>query len=236
MNIVLIHPSDFLSPSTVVLRDHRAQHLKQVVKVTVGDTVRVGLINELMGEGIVQSTGDELILEVNICDAPPAPLPLTLLLAMPRPKMLKRTLQSVVAMGVKEIYLINSYRVEKSFWQSPVLSDQGLLEQSYLGLEQARDTVLPNIYLRKRFKPFVEDELPEIIQGTQAIVAHPIAEQSIPTPLNQPCTLAVGPEGGFIPYEVDKLNEAGFTSMHMGSRILRVETAVPALLASLYSF
>ena len=103
----------------------------------------------------------------------PPPLPLTLILAMPRPKMLRRTLQSISSLGVKQIYLINSARVEKSFWQTPFLGDEALQNELLLGLEQARDTVMPEIYQRKLFKPFVEDELSEIIGNSQAYVAHP---------------------------------------------------------------
>ena len=82
--------------------------------------------------------------------------------------MLRRTLQSISSLGVKQIYLINSARVEKSFWQTPFLSDEALHNELALGLEQARDTVMPEIYQRKLFKPFVEDELSEIIGNSQA--------------------------------------------------------------------
>jgi 16S rRNA (uracil1498-N3)-methyltransferase len=88
--------------------------------------------------------------------------------------------------------------------------------------------------IRKRFKPFVEDELPALIANTQALVAHPGAVTPCPSHCSEPVTLAVGPEGGFIRYEIDKLTECGFSPIHMGERILRVETAITALLAKLF--
>ena len=161
-------------------------------------------------------------------------VPLTLLLALPRPKMLKRVLQTVAAMGVPRLVLLNSYRVEKSFWQTPFLEPEAIREQLLLGLEQARDTVLPEVSIEKRFKPFVEDRLPAISAGTLGLVGHPGPYPACPRAVEQHVTLAIGPEGGWIPYEVEKLAAAGLQPVQLGERILRVETAVPALLARLF--
>ena len=147
--------------------------------------------------------------------------------------MLKRTFQTLAAMGVKRIVLMNTYRVEKSYWQTPWLQPEAIREQLILGLEQARDTVLPEVILEKRFKPFVEDRLSAMGVGMRKLVAHPVSEQECPSHLAEPVMLAIGPEGGFIPYEVERLLEYGFECVHLGSRILRVETAVPVLLSRL---
>jgi len=188
-----------------------------------------------MGQGIIKALGSEqATLEITLDSPPPPAIPLRLILALPRPKMLRRTLQSVTAMGVKEIYLVNSSRVEKSFWQSPFLQPEALEEQMILGLEQARDTQMPNLHLRKRFKPFVEDELGNIAKGSQALVAHPVTEVPCPINCDSAVTLAIGPEGGFIPYEIGLLSSIGFHSVHLGPRILRVEVAVPALISRLF--
>ncbi len=165
---------------------------------------------------------------------PPAKLPVTLLLALPRPKMLKRTLQTVASMGVAHLVLLNSYRVEKSFWQTPFLEPEAIREQLILGLEQARDTVLPEVTIEKRFKPFVEDRLPQLAAGSLGLVGHPGDFPACPRAVDSAVTLAIGPEGGWIPYEVDKLREAGLAPVQLGERILRVETAVPVLLARLF--
>jgi RsmE family RNA methyltransferase len=99
---------------------------------------------------------------------------------------------------------------------------------------QCRDTVLPELIIRNRFKPFIEDELPEISANTEKIVAHPGDHPACPVALNKPCTLAIGPEGGFIPYEIEKFQEAGFDCVSLGERILRVETAVSSLIGRLF--
>jgi RsmE family RNA methyltransferase len=137
-------------------------------------------------------------------------------------------------MGIKEIYIIRTWRVEKSYWGSPVLEEGNLLRQVIAGLEQGRDTVLPVISIRKRFRPFVEDELPSISQGTLALAAHPAAENPCPRGVGCAVTLALGPEGGFIPYEIDALASTGFQPVSLGGRILRVETALPMIAGRLF--
>ncbi len=114
------------------------------------------------------------------------------------------------------------------------LHAEAIAEQLTLGLEQARDTVLPDIILAKRFKPFVEDELPALAAHTRGLIAHPGDHAECPRALSEPVTLAIGPEGGWIPYEVELLSKAGLQPVQLGERILRVETAVPALLARLF--
>ena len=236
MNLILLFEEDFDdSGNTVNLSGRRLEHITKVHRAKPGDELTVGLLNGEIGTGrIIAIDESSLMMKVELNSEAPPPLPLTLLLAMPRPKMLKRILQSVTAMGVKQIYLINAWRVEKSFWESPALDEKALREQMILGLEQAKDTVMPQVHIRKLFKPFVEDELPEIAKGTLPLVAHPIASEPCPRGIAEAVTLALGPEGGFIPYEVERFEAAGFRAVHMGERILRVETAVPALLARLY--
>jgi RsmE family RNA methyltransferase len=201
----------------------------------MGDELSVGLLGGRMGTGrVMQLDPSVLELEVRFDQTPPAKLPLTLILALPRPKVLKRVLRSSSALGVKRVILLNAFRVEKSFWQSPVLSDEGLREELIIGLEQAKDTILPEVLLRPLFKPFVEDELPGLAEGALSLVAHPAASRPCPRDVKGHAVLAIGPEGGFIPYEVEKLVSSGFMPVQIGERILSVETAVPALVSKLF--
>lgn len=235
MNLMLLEPQDFVNDQLVVLSGRRLKHVLEVHKASVGEELRVGKVNGRVGTGtIIELSDEQMKLSVNLTEKPPEPLPLTVLLALPRPKMLKRSLQHLTSLGAKNIVLMNSYRVEKSFWQSPWLSDEKIHEQLSLGLEQSRDTILPEVILEKRFKPFVEDRLPAMMEGKKGLVAHPVGGNRCPHQIDQPSVLAIGPEGGFIPYEVEKLEEAGFERIHLGSRILRVETAVTAIVSKLY--
>lgn len=235
MNLLLLEDSDFVAADRVRLSGRRLTHLNEVHRAENGDTLRVGRLGGQMGRGqLLQLDGASAELQVAFDQPPPAKLPITLLLALPRPKMLKRVLQSVSAMGVPRLILLNSFRVEKSFWQTPFLEPDAIREQLILGLEQARDTLLPEVIIEKRFKPFVEDRLPQLAAGTLGLTGHPGDYPACPRAVEQPVTLAIGPEGGWIPYEVDKLAEAGLQPVQLGERILRVETAVTALLARLF--
>ncbi|WP_137818722.1 16S rRNA (uracil(1498)-N(3))-methyltransferase [Pseudomonas sp. 2FG] len=235
MNLLLLEDADFVAADRVVLQGRRLKHLQEVHRAESGDSLRVGRLNGLMGKGqLLRLEAQEAELQISLDQPPPAKLPLTLLLALPRPKMLRRVLQTVASMGVPRLILLNSYRVEKSFWQTPFLEPAAIHEQLILGLEQARDTRLPQVLIEKRFKPFVEDRLPQLAAGSLGLVGHPGDYPACPRAVEQPVTLAIGPEGGWIPYEVEKLHAAGLQPVQLGERILRVETAVTALLARLF--
>ena len=135
---------------------------------------------------------------------------------------------------MKKLFLINAYRVEKSFWSTPILEPEQVEHHFRLGLEQAGDTVLPELTIKKRFKPFVEDELPALAANTRALIAHPYQSIPCPEPANEETLLVIGPEGGLIPYEVELMKAQGLESISLGARILRVETAVPVLLSRLF--
>ncbi len=237
MNLILLTKKEEISPNKYEVFNHKFLHLKNVLKVSIDQKVVVGQLDGLIGYGIVKEIkNDSIVLISEFCLKPPAPAPITLVLALPRPKMLKRILRNISMLGVKEIYLINSYKVEKSFWKSRLLIEEEYEKYFIQGLEQSKDTVMPKLYLKNRFKPFVEDEIPDIIKGSSALVAHPGDYPSFPQAIEDPLTLAIGPEGGFTDYEVEKFEEVGFRSVHCGSRILRMETAVVALISQHSSF
>ena len=165
MNLLLLEDGDFIAADRVLLSGRRLKHLHEVHRAEAGDSLRVGRLNGLMGSGqLLRLDAEQAELYVQLDQPPPEKLPLTLLLALPRPKMLRRVLQTVSSMGVPRLILLNSYRVEKSFWQTPFLQPDVIRENLLLGLEQARDTVLPKVRIEKRFKPFVEDSLPDTVE------------------------------------------------------------------------
>lgn len=237
MNLILLFETDFLNDSrkTVRLAGHRMKHILTVCKVTTGQSLKAGLFGGLMGSALVTTIKDQFIeLEVNLDKPPPPALPLILLLSLPRPKSLKKSIEVATTLGIKKIYLMESWKVEKSYWSSPVLTEDSLNIHIFQGLEQARDTIPPQIHIRRRFKPFLQDEIPQLVSGSQALVAHPYNGILCPHSLNSNVVLAIGPEGGFTPYEIELFGIQGFQTVTLGDRILRVEQAIPALASRLF--
>jgi len=238
MNLILLSDPDFITPTRVRLTDRRFVHIQEILKAQCDQNLTVGKINGLMGQGtIISKKTDAIELEVKLDGKPPEPLPLTLILALPRPPMLKRILFSAAMLGVKKMIILNFNRVEKSLWNSSSLKPQAIEEQLILGLEQAKDTVMPEVILKKGFKPFVEDELPNLIKGKLSLVAHPGSSAVILSPKgeeSQSIVLIIGPEGGIVNYEINQLKAAGCKLIDLGPRILRTESVLPFIVGKLF--
>lgn len=234
MNLLLLLPEYRLADDLWRIDGARYRHITDTLGLGPGDRLRAGVLDGAVGHArIVTRTDDHLTVRFHAEAEPPAPLPLTVILALPRPKMLKRIILDATSLGVKTLVLLNSWKVDKSYWQTPELKGELLREKMVLGLEQAMDTRMPALVLAPRFKPFVEDELEALTAGTRKLLAHPGEYPPMPAQLDEPLSLAIGPEGGWTPYEVEMLCERGFACHSLGARILRVETALPTLVGRL---
>ena len=245
MNCILLPVTNFQHDNASAYINDLTQitHVNKVLTAKVGDALKIGQLGGKLGSALIKDIAPDSIQlsDIRLTINPPAKLNLTVVLALPRPKVLRRLIMDMTALGVNDIILINSYRTQKSYWQSPMLArlDEFVLE----GLQQGVDTVAPRISLQKRFKPFVEDELASLITN-RAIVAHPYSALSFaqymqqpqlenPEPLHNsalPSMVFIGAEGGWIDYEIELLAEQGCTPVNIGPRILRTEAAVNVIL------
>lgn len=253
MNCLLLASENFSQDSATINELSQINHVNHVLAAQVGDTLKIGQLGGNLGTAVVEDiTANRIRLrDVQLSVAPPAKLDLTVILALPRPKVLRRLMMDMTALGVRDIILINSYRTQKSYWQSPML---GRLNEFVLeGLQQGVDSIAPRVILRKRFKPFVEDELASLITN-RAIIAHPYSDLSFSQYLQQqrlakplqdetllagvnlsnsaslPSLVCIGAEGGWIDYEIELLTAQGCQAVNIGPRILRTEAAVNAIL------
>ncbi len=246
MNLILITPDELDATGRAQLADNRAEHIRKVLRAEPGKTLRIGLLDGPVGTGTVEKISEDSV--TLACefedDTPPRPA-VDLLLAMPRPKVLKRLWAQFAALGVGRIFITNAEKVERYYFDTHIL-EPGFYNARFIeGLQQARDTRLPEVAIVKNLKPFLENELFSDIE--EKLLADPSGERSLFQclenvdamsssrfqPLEGRILLGVGPEGGWTPYELEMFKAHGFEVFGMGPRILRTDTACIALLSQL---
>ncbi len=234
MNLLLLEPGEISDNGTVRLDGRRAEHIARVLRAEPGRTLRLGVIGGGTGEGRVLSVGGgEVELAVEVAQEPAAPAPwIDLIVALPRPAVLHRVLQTAAAMGVGRLDLTNAWRVEKSFFSSPALAGEAIRRHLVLGAEQGMVTRLPEVRQHRLLVPFVR-ELETRSDPPCRLLAHPQASEPLEAafPAGGRIEIAIGPEGGWIDREIETFGEAGFKPVSLGPWILRSETAVSAALA-----
>jgi RsmE family RNA methyltransferase len=237
VNLILLRADDAVDGGRFILRDARARHVRDVLRAEPGRGLRVGLLDGPLGRArVVESTDDAVLLECAFdADTPPRAL-VDLVLAVPRPKSLVKLWPEIAALGVDRVVLVRTWRVAKPYLTARSLDPATYRPLLHEGMMQAKTTREPRVTFEPLFKPWVEDRAPALVDGALAVVAHPTASTPLADVDVAPArrvVVAVGPEGGFIPYEIDALERAGFRAASMGERTLRVETAVVALLAQI---
>ncbi len=235
MNLLLLDPHELDAHGRATLDDARARHLLSVLRVVPEQTVRVGVVDGGTGVGRVLTTGDgRVTLECTIDTRPLLPA-VDLLLAVPRPKVLRRLWAQLAALGVGRIILTNAARVERNYFDTHLLEAGGYRPLLLEGLQQARDTQLPVVTVHRQFRILVEDDLDTLSGPSLRLVADPSAGEPIAAVVagheRQRILLAIGPEGGWNGFELELLGAHGFHGVGLGPRTLRSDTACIALLA-----
>lgn len=238
MNLILLFEAD-LEGARATLRGPRHVHLRTVLKSQVGDAVRVGMLDGPTGLGTVEVVREDASILRVAWDESGAPDPRTeLWLAVPRPKSLRRVFLEGTALGVARFVLFRSWRVEKSYLHADMMQPGHYRPVLHEGLMQARATREPRVLVEPLFRPFLEDRAARESEGAVRLLLHPgaaatLAEQAPRIDVETQVVLAIGPEGGFVGYEVEAFAAAGFLPVSMGERVLRVETACVAALAQI---
>jgi RsmE family RNA methyltransferase len=236
MNLILCEPSEVRDDGRVAMTGARAAHVREVLRVAPGDEVRVGIVDGACGRGTVTAIGDDAIeLRCRFESATPSRPALDLLLALPRPKVLRRLWAQLAAIGVGRIILTNASRVERHYFDTHILQESTYRPLLIEGLQQARDTRLPRVSIHRQFRVLIEDELDGLCDAGTRLVAHPGVAGAIGTCIRESrpprVLLAIGPEGGWNAFELDLLQRHRFQPIAMGQRTLRTDTACIALLA-----
>jgi len=234
--MILIDPSEVDADGVVRLAGARADHILKVLGALPGTSIRAGVIDGPRGRAmIVEASPGQVVLQCSL-NEPVPPLPrVDLLLALPRPKVMRRLWAQLAAMGVGQIILTNANKIERVYFDTHVLQPETYRPLLIEGLQQAQDTRLPNISIHKQFKALVEDQLDTLFPAGGRLLADPAAGERISELIvhnrDMRVLIAVGPEGGWTDYEKDMLRRHGFRAVSMGRRTLRADTACIAMLA-----
>ena len=238
MNLLLLEPAE-VERGEARVGGRRARHLLDVLRVQPGAVLRAGIVDGPRGHATVLAVApDSVRLHID-CNEPGRDLDGgpdaghdVLLLAVPRPKVLARILEHAAALGYRHIVLFRSWKVEKSHLGSRALRPEVQRAHLLLGLEQGQRTHLPEVHFFALFRPFVEDQLAVLPLPAHRFCAHPAAATAtaeLRLSQGAPFALALGPDGGFVPYEVEQLAARGFLPVRLSGSPLRTESALSAL-------
>ena len=234
MNRILFEKAE-ITDGIATFGGERAEHVMNVLHGEIGQILKTGEVDGPIGTSEILETGEVIKAKVNHTEKSIEPW-IDIILAPPRPRVMKRLLPQLATMGVGRIVLVGAQKVEKDFWGATLLKEENYRPLLIDGLMQGGTSILPKIECWKSFNRFLREGLSGFAT-TERIVAHPYVDRGGENrwrwrkdvkPL-----LAIGPEGGWTDDEVAKLIENGFRGYSLGSRILRTDTATIALLAQL---
>jgi len=235
MNILLLSREEVEGyGSEFVVTGRRSRHIRSIIGANIGDTLKAGIIGGSRGTvRLLAIEGEKLTLQLEFHPDEAAIPPLEdLIIALPRPKVFSRVIESVAAIGIAKIHIINAWKVDKNYFNSKHLAPKTIEKHVLLGMEQGAQTWQPKVHIHRYFTEFINSF--RFSNSKQlGIVAHLNTEKAIEDVFtnNRPLTLAIGPEGGWIPKEIQSFIDLGFHPAHSGPSIMRVESAGVALLA-----
>lgn len=241
MNLIILENTDHITGTTYRIEGPRFRHIRTVLKAKLGDNIEAGLLNGPTATAkIIELTKTSATLDCTFADPTPQQTPaIDLICALPRPQTLKKVLQTAATMGVENIYLTNANRVEQCYFSASAMDSQNIKPQLLAGLAQGKRTILPKVQIHPRFRCFFEETLPRI-ESQQPSSLKLTADVNATDCLNPQTVkiapriiLAIGPEGGWVDFELEIMARAGFKRFKLSNSTLRVENAVVAAIAQI---
>jgi len=234
MNWIVFDKSE-LENDNLMFCDERANHIISVLKLSCGDKVRVNCINGLKGSATIFAiNGRKVYLKCEL-EKESKRSTIDLIIAMPRPKAMKRLWPQIAAIGVNRVFIINSQRVEQSYFDSHVLKFDNYYRLLKEGLSQSGESHIPEVKIYNKFSSLF-DEITNINYSNHLkLVANPFAKFTIYDKSKVieefgKIFIAIGPEGGWTKSEMDFFLKNKFEQVTLGKRVLRSDTAIIGLL------
>jgi len=227
VNIVLFEAGEVGRP--LPISDRRAVHILQVLRRKPGDSFDAGLIDGPRGKATLLSAGDDALeLAFAWGEAPPPLDPITLIIGLPRPQSARKVLQEATSLGVSAMLFVRTEKGDPGYARSNLWRTGEWRRHLIAGAEQAFKTRLPAVTWDQSLAAAVEAQAGGCrlaLDNYESGVS--LAEASLAAPV----VLAVGPERGWSAGERQLLRAGGFELVHLGQRVLRVETACVAAIA-----
>ncbi len=226
-------PRDSIHEGIASLPPGQAHHLRHVLRIKSGEAVEVfdGEGNGYLGTVVVQ--GSEVAVRgLQKIPSPELPLRLVLAAALIKPAKFEWMLQKATELGMDEFLPLMTRRSDIEFPENRI--DSRLQRWNRIVQEackQCRRLTAPRVAEPMAFSDFLDAEGSS--PGEKFLFHIKASEpwRFVPKSPPKAVTLCVGPEGGFEDSEVEQAAKCGFRICHLGSRVLRAETAALAALA-----
>lgn len=233
MNTIIIKNSDLLKPNLYRVQSKTIiHHIIKVLKLNVGETLKVCLLNEGVGTGVIQSlSNEEVTIFVKEEDLLKKRAPwVNLIVGLSRPQTCKKVLELGTSMGVKSFKFLNAELSEKSYAQSKIFQNNTFEKYILNGLSQSSNLhIKPSLKVAKSFNE-------NLGENEQKLILSPFSEKNlndITIDFEKQITVAIGPERGWTDKEVNEFKSHNFLDVKISSSVLRVETATISILSQL---
>lgn len=243
MNALVLFPEDLSADGGIAFDGERAVSFIREQNPVVGQQVRVAVLRQARFMATVLEVGEQV---VRLASGSPekvlARVPLTLVMAVPRPQTVKKVISLAVQAGVDAVYFVRSHLTVPSYLQSHSLRPEDLQQEVIKALEQVWDSHPPHVEVIDRMGRFFDQQLPLLISGNGPValfLGEPLDGRTCSLgdamragPFHR-AVLAIGPEKGWSASEQEGFAAAGFSLVHLGEREYRVETALAFFIGQL---
>jgi 16S rRNA (uracil1498-N3)-methyltransferase len=217
--------------SVIELPEPAARHVAQVLRARIGDELVLfagdgrefaAAVESIRGGRVSAAVGEARTVDRE------SPLAVTLIQCIARADRMDVIVQKATELGVVRIVPLISrrsvVRLDAAQAASKAEHWRGI---AVAACEQCGRNRVPVIDAPRQLIQHAGDVPP----GGTRLVLEPDAAAPAAFEIGRAVELAIGPEGGFDPEELEALRLAGFTGVALGPRVLRTETAAIAGLA-----
>jgi len=225
---------EFEDFAVVDIDSDQARYLHQVMRLQVGNEITVfnGRGGEYLAKlTVLSKSSGQCVLQTKTDISRELPIRVHVIQAANRSEKIEIVLQKATELGATSFQIVNSERATLNLAgnkkEKRLLRWQKIVVEA---AEQSERTALPQVVWL--------DKISQIQAVGKCFILHPRDAMLWQDVRNQimdceDVTLAVGPEGGWTNKELEILQKQGFSPLTFGARIMRTETAAPALLAAI---